>query len=69
MSYRNDLIKGKQAQLDLTVEELAAKSGLGKSTIQKIRLGQNIKIDTLEQIAAALDLDIAELFTAKPEGK
>lgn len=50
----------------LTLEALAKKADLGKSTIQNIETGKvSPTLDQLERIAAALDTKITALFISK----
>jgi transcriptional regulator with XRE-family HTH domain len=60
--YRNDLIKGKMAQLGFTVETLAEKTKLSTDTISRVRNGDNTSIEKLKVIAEALELPMPELF-------
>lgn len=62
MTYRNDLIKGKMAQLGISVEKLAEMTGLAPNTISKVRQGLDARLSTLSTIADALDMPLAELF-------
>lgn len=62
MLYRSDLIKGKMAQLDISVEQLAEKSNLAPNTISKARNGGNVTVETLTVIAENLQLPLDELF-------
>jgi DNA-binding Xre family transcriptional regulator len=61
--YRFDLIKGKMAQLDKTVEMLGDETGLSPDTIVRVRKGENVAVETLKKVAEALDLSLPELFT------
>lgn len=65
MSYRNDLIKGKMAELGETVESLSKKTGLSAFTISRARQAGNLSVETLRQIADALDLPMSDLFKEK----
>lgn len=50
----------------LTLQELAEKTDLSKSTIQNIESGKvSPTLDQLERIAAALDTKINALFSSK----
>jgi len=52
----------------MTAEQLAEKTGLGLTTISAIRNGHpNPKTTTLQKVAEALGLTLAELFTPKAE--
>jgi transcriptional regulator with XRE-family HTH domain len=62
MRYRNDLIKGKMAQLDISVEQLAEKTELAINTIINVRKGGNVTVETLAVIAESLQLPLDQLF-------
>ena len=65
--YRNDKIRGKQAELGLSNEELAEKAGVNPNTVSAIRSGKVVRTDTLQKVADALGLTMEELFTPKTE--
>lgn len=65
--YRNDKIKGKQAELGLSVEELAERAGVNPNTVSAIRNGKSVRTDSLGKVIAALGLTPAEVFTPKAE--
>lgn len=55
-------IRGRQAELGLSREDLARRSGLSITTISAIRSGRGVTTDSLEKAAAALELTMSELF-------
>ena len=63
--YRNDKIRGRQAELDLTVEELAAKAGVSDRTVITIRKGLPVSSTSLEKVAEALSLPMAEVYAPR----
>jgi transcriptional regulator with XRE-family HTH domain len=67
--YRNDKIKGKQAELGWSVEELADRAGVNPNTVSAIRSGKPVRTPSLEAVAAALGLQMAEVYAPKPEAE
>jgi transcriptional regulator with XRE-family HTH domain len=65
--YRNDKIRGRQAELGWSNEDLAVKADVNVNTISAIRNGKTVRTDTLQKVTAALDLTMAEVFEPKPE--
>lgn len=49
-------------QRGLTQEQLAEILGTATRNVQRIEAGQNLRLDTLERIAEALDVDPQELL-------
>ena len=60
--YRNEKIKGKMAELGFTVETLSQKTGLSTKTVTNVRNGENVNVETLSTVAAALEIPMPELF-------
>jgi transcriptional regulator with XRE-family HTH domain len=60
--YKNNLIRGKMAELGFTVESLSEKTKLSTETISRVRNGGNVNIETLTTVASALDIPMPELF-------
>ena len=51
----------------MSQEELAMRIGADQAYVSRIEAGQmNVTLETAAQIAAALGIDIAELFVAPP---
>ena len=48
----------------MTQQELARRAGISRSTVLHIVKGGHCGTDTLERIAKALEVDVAELFNA-----
>jgi DNA-binding XRE family transcriptional regulator len=65
--YRNDKIRGKQAELDLTVEALAVKAGVSDRTVSAIRKGLPVSSTSLEKVADALGMQMVEVYEPKLE--
>jgi DNA-binding Xre family transcriptional regulator len=65
--YRKEKIRGKQAELGLTNDELAARAEVGVNTVSAIRNGKSVTTDNLEKVINALGLHPAEVFEPKPE--
>ena len=62
------VLKAWRTRRRLTQEELAERSGLSYKFIGEIERGTgNPTIETVSQLAAALDLDIADLFGGDPD--
>lgn len=59
-----DIIKLKRKELNLTLEELGKKVGVGKSTIRKWETGMisNMKSDNIAALATALNISIPVLM-------
>ncbi len=63
------VLKAWRTRKQLTQEELAERSGLSYKFIGEIERGTgNPTIETVSQLAGALDIEIAELFSADHEG-
>ena len=65
--YRNDRIRGTQAELGLTAEEVAMKAGVNVNTVSAIRNGKSVRTDSLEKVINALGLNPIDVFTPKVE--
>ena len=61
MGYK---IKEAREEKRLTQEELAEKSGVSRPTIVALESGkaEDVKISTLQKLAAAMDMTVQELF-------
>lgn len=56
-------VREKRNQLNVSQEELAMRIGADQGYVSRIESGQmNVTLETLEQIARALDVDPAELI-------
>lgn len=52
----------------MTQKELGEKAGIAEPTIRRYELGKlNPKFETLQKIASALEIDVAELLETKPQ--
>lgn len=60
--YRNDKIKGKQAQLGWSNDELARRAGVNINTVSAIRNGKPVRSTSLEKVVAALGLPMPEVY-------
>ena len=67
MSEVANLIKKRRLELGMSLEDVAKKVGVGRSTVRKWEEGmiKSIKSDKLNAIAEALDLSPAELVPGK----
>jgi transcriptional regulator with XRE-family HTH domain len=65
--YRPEKIRGKQAELGLSVDELAEKAGVNPNTVSAIRNGKSVTTDSLEKVINALGLNPIDVFEPKPE--
>lgn len=63
--YRNDKIRGKQAELGWSNEELADRADVNPNTVSAIRNGKVVRTDSLEKVINALGLVPAEVFMPK----
>jgi transcriptional regulator with XRE-family HTH domain len=60
-------LKRRRLELDLSQETLAEDCGLHRTYVGSVERGErNVSIDNMERIAAALQLDIADLLS-RPE--
>jgi transcriptional regulator with XRE-family HTH domain len=63
MGVWGDAIRAVLAERGMTQVELARLAGINRSTVLHVLRGGHCGTDTLEKIAKALEVDIAELFT------
>lgn len=66
-NYRDDKFRGRQAELNLTVDELASRAGVTDKTVIAIRKGRPVSSRSLEKVAAALGLTMAAIYESKVE--
>ncbi len=64
MAVWRDAIKALLRERGMTQQELARLAGISRSTVLHVVKGGHCSTETLELIASALDVDVAELFTA-----
>lgn len=64
--YRDDKIRGRQAEKSWSNERLAKEANVNPNTITVVRRGGNVKTDTLKKVADALELSMAEIFEPRP---
>jgi transcriptional regulator with XRE-family HTH domain len=64
MAVWRDAIRALMRERGMTQQELARLAGISRSTVLHILRGGHSSTETLERVAAALDVDVAELFTA-----
>ncbi|MGB7925551.1 MAG: helix-turn-helix transcriptional regulator [Pyrinomonadaceae bacterium] len=67
--YRDDLIRAKLGEKNLTKGAFAALSGLNINTVTALCKGDIVSISTLKKAGAALGLSMQELFTPQPEAE
>jgi transcriptional regulator with XRE-family HTH domain len=67
--YRKEKIRGKQAELGLSVAEVAEKAGVDPNTVSAIRNGKRVRTDTLEKVMGVLGLTYADVSEPKPEAE
>ena len=65
--YRDDKIRGRQAELGLSVEEVAERADVDKNTVSAIRNGKDVRESSLRKVVTALGLTMAEVYEPKPE--
>lgn len=63
MGVWGDSIRAVLAERGMTQVELARLAGINRSTVLHVLRGGHCSTDTLDKIAAALEIDISELFT------
>lgn len=63
MAVWRDSIRALLNERGMTRQELARLAGINRSTVLHVLKGEHCSTETLERIARALDVDIAELFT------
>lgn len=57
------MVRARRRQLGISQEELALRIGADQAYVSRVEAGaMNLTLDTVEQIAAALDTDVAALF-------
>lgn len=65
--YRNDKIKGKQAERGWSNDELAERASVNVNTVSAIRNGKTVRTDSLDKVIRALGLTAAEVFEPREE--
>jgi transcriptional regulator with XRE-family HTH domain len=63
MAVWRDAIRALMSERGMTQHELARLAGIARSTVLHVLKGGHCSTETLERIARALDVDVAELFT------
>jgi DNA-binding XRE family transcriptional regulator len=66
-TYRDDKIRGRMAELELTVDEVAAKAGVSNKTVIAIRKGAHVSTMSLERVALALGLPMWAVYAPREE--
>ena len=69
-----DIIKTRRLALGLTLEDVGARVGVGKSTVRKWEIGliENMRRDKIAKLAEVLEIDpniLVGVATAKPKEK
>ncbi len=64
MAVWRDAIRALLRERGMTQQELARLAGISRSTVLHVLRGGHCSTETLECIAAAFEIDVAELFTA-----
>ena len=64
MAVWRDAIRALLRERGMTQQELARLAGISRGTVLHVVKGGHCSTVTLERIARALDVDVAELFTA-----
>jgi transcriptional regulator with XRE-family HTH domain len=67
--YRNDKIRGKQAELGLSVEDLAERAGVNPNTVSAIRNGKDVRESSLRKVVTALGLSMADVYEQREEAE
>lgn len=59
-------VREQRKQLNVSQEELAMRIGADQAYVSRIEAGQmNVTLETVEQVAVALGVDVAALFAAE----
>ena len=66
-TYRDDKFRGRQAELDWTVDEVAARADVTDKTVIAIRKGRPVSSRSLEKVANALGLTMAEVYEPRSD--
>jgi transcriptional regulator with XRE-family HTH domain len=64
MAVWRDSIRALLAERGMTRHELARRAGIARSTVLHLLKGGHCSTETLERVARALGVDVAELFSA-----
>ena len=67
--YRDDKIRGRQAEKNWSNEVLAEKAGVNINTITAVRAGKPVSLSTLAKITEPLELTLYEIFEPRPEAE
>jgi len=65
--YKKEKFRGRQAELGLSVAELAERAGVDPNTVSAIRNGKAVRTVSLQKVMNALGLTPAEVFVQPPE--
>jgi DNA-binding XRE family transcriptional regulator len=60
--YRDDKFRGRQAELDWTVEEVARRAEVSEKTVIAIRKGRRVSATSLEKVATAMKLPMTSVY-------
>jgi transcriptional regulator with XRE-family HTH domain len=61
-------VRARRSELEISQEELALRIGADQAYVSRIEAGQmNVTLETVEQIAGALDSDVAQLLAQPAE--
>ncbi|MCA1557640.1 MAG: hypothetical protein LC731_03765 [Acidobacteria bacterium] len=63
--YRNDKIRGKQAEKGWSNDHLANEAGVNIGTVKAIRQGKPVRTKSLEKVAEALELPMPEVYAPR----
>jgi transcriptional regulator with XRE-family HTH domain len=67
--YRKEKFRGRQAELGLSVAEVADKAGVDPNTVSAIRNGKRVRTDTLEKVMNVLGLTYADISEQSHESE
>ncbi|MPY86328.1 MAG: helix-turn-helix domain-containing protein [Luteitalea sp.] len=67
MSVWGDAIRALLRERGMSRLELARRAGVSRSTVLHVLRGGHCNTDTLERVARALEVNLAELFAAPPD--
>ena len=56
--------KMRELRGDITLRNFTKRIGVSKSTLHRIEAGENVSLDTLEQISKQLKCSVADLITS-----
>lgn len=66
-TYRDDKFRGRQAELEWSVEKVAAEARVSKKTVIAIRKGRTVSSRSLERVANALGIPMFVVYEPRSD--